>query len=328
VVVPIVLVAALAVLIAVVGIPAGHAGAAMPSLPRIGTAREVDDADVADPFVLPVRTGAATTYYLFGTTDWRSNVPTATSTDLVHWRGAADAMPRLPRWAAPTIPMTWAPAVLALGGRYVMYVATEEQASGRQCLSAAVSATPGGPYVDSSAAPFVCQRQLGGSIDPSVVRTGRVVDLIWKNDGNCCGLPTGIWESQLSSDGLHLTGPTHHLLAADEPWQQGNIEAPAMIHAAGGGWWLFYSGSSWRASTYATGLAWCPAVTGPCRETLDHPFLATTAGARTPAGLETFRDGRGAEWVAFTSTVLVPSHRRRHRYYLNRVLDVAPLNLG
>jgi beta-xylosidase len=325
---PLVLLTAVVILVAVVGVAAGHAGPAMPAPPRIGTPREVDDADVADPFILPVGTGAATTYYLFGTTDWRSNVPTATSSDLVHWTSAPDALPRLPRWATPSISMTWGPAVLAVSGHYVMYVATEEAASGRQCISAAVSAGPGGPYVDTSAAPFVCQRQLGGSIDPTVIESGGVDHLVWKNDGNCCGLPAGIWEQQLTPDGLHLTGPVHHLLAADEPWQQGNIEAPAMVRAAGGGWWLFYSGSSWRASTYATGLAWCPSITGPCRETLDHPFLGTTADARTPGGLETFRDSRGEEWVAFTSTVLEPSRRRHHHHYLNRVLDVAPLNLG
>jgi len=327
-VVPLVLIASVAVLTAIVGITAGHAGAAMPALPHIGTPMDVDNADVADPFILPVGSGAATTYYLFGTTDWRSNVPTATSSDLIHWTSAPDAMPQLPRWATPSISMTWGPAVLAVGGHYVMYVATEDAASGHQCISAAVSATPGGPYVDTSAVPFVCQGQLGGSIDPTVVDSGGVGHLVWKNDGNCCGIPTGIWEQQLTPDGLHLTGPTHHLLSADEPWQQGNVEAPAMVRATGGGWWLFYSGSSWRTSTYATGLAWCPTVTGPCRETLDHPFLGTAASARTPGGLETFRDSRGAEWVAFTSTVLQPSRRRHRHYFENRVLDVAPLSLG
>ena len=58
-----------------VDVGAGHA-AGMPSpLPRIGAAQVVDQNDVGDPFILR----AGTTYYLFGTTDWQSNVPTATS---------------------------------------------------------------------------------------------------------------------------------------------------------------------------------------------------------------------------------------------------------
>ena len=49
------------------------------------------------------------------------------------------------------------------------------------------------------------------------------------------------------------------------------------------------------------------------------------AGLRTPGGLETFKDGKGQLWVAFTSTVPIRSRRNPHRYYLNRVLDVARL---
>ena len=58
----------------------------------------------------------STTYIRFGTTDWRSNVPEATSTDLVHWQPVADAMPTLPSWAAPSISMTWGPTAIAAGG--------------------------------------------------------------------------------------------------------------------------------------------------------------------------------------------------------------------
>ena len=90
---------------------AGHAGETTPPLPGIGAVSDVDNTDVADPFVLtvsPMRSSSPT-YYRYGTTDWQSNVPTAISTDLVHWIGVPDAMPNLPSWAAPSISMTWAP---------------------------------------------------------------------------------------------------------------------------------------------------------------------------------------------------------------------------
>ena len=107
---------------------------AVPSaLPRIGAARVVDSNDVGDPYILTV----GKTSYRFGTTDWQSNVPAATSTNLVDWQAAPDALPVLPAWAKRSISMTWAPAVLAVAGHYIMYVATEDASSGRQCIAAA-----------------------------------------------------------------------------------------------------------------------------------------------------------------------------------------------
>jgi beta-xylosidase len=305
-----------------VGAQAGHAASSPPRPPRPGAAQVVDQADVGDPFILTV----GSTYYLFGTTDWESNVPAATSTDLVHWQAAPDALPVLPAWAAPSISMTWAPAVMATGGRYVMYVATEEAASGRQCIAAATASTPSGPYADTSSRPFLCQRSLGGSIDPSVVSDSHGGHhLVWKSDGNCCHVTTALWEQDLSNDGLHLVGATHRLLGAAAAWEQGNVEAPSMV-AAPRGWWLFYSAGDWRSASYATGVAWCPTVEGPCRDVVDRPLLPSTAEMRTPSGVETFRDRSGHLWMAFTTTVLVPSQRHRHHVYANRVLDVAPLD--
>ena len=207
-----------------------------------------------------------------------------------------------------------------------MYVTTEEASSGRQCISLATSSTPGGPYVDPASRPFLCQRGLGGSIDPTVFRDASGgLHLAWKSDGNCCGLPTALWEQDLSRSGLQLVGAPHRLLSADQAWQAGNVEAPALIPAAGHGWWLFYSGGSWRTDQYSTGIAYCPNLGGSCREVLTRPFLASTPGLRTPGGLETFRDGTGRMWVAFTSTVPEASRRHPNRHFFNRVLDVAPL---
>ncbi|HVM65672.1 MAG TPA: glycoside hydrolase family 43 protein [Acidimicrobiales bacterium] len=310
--------------VATVGfIGSGQTGGAVVKLtvPRIGAAQVVDQNDVADPTILTV----GPTYYLFGTTDWRSNVPTATSTDLVHWDNVPDALPVLPQWAQPSISMTWAPAVIAVGRRYVMYVTTEERASGRQCIAVATSASPGGPYADGSAQPFLCQRTLGGSIDPDAVRDSRgALHLVWKSDGNCCGLGSSLWEQDLSPDGLHLVGRSHRLLGADQAWEAGNVEGPALVQAATG-WWMFFSGGDWRTASYATGIAWCRAIEGPCRDVLTRPLLPSTDAGRTPSGLSTFVDAHGGLWAAFTTTVLVPSRLRPGRYYDNRVLDVAPL---
>jgi hypothetical protein len=322
-----------ALLALAVGASVERTGEPIPPLPRLGPVQEVDTADVADPFILPVavRAGGAllTRYLRFATNDRRSNVATATSTDLVHWQAVPDALPMLPAWAAPSFSMTWAPAVLAVGGYFLLYVTTEEAGSGLQCIALAESATPEGPYLDSSARPFLCQRSLGGSIDPTVVRSGDGhLALVWKNDGNCCGLPTRIWEQDLSGDGLRLVGPARPLLSADQAWEHGNIEAPALMPAAGHGWWLFFSGGDWRTPDYATGIAFCDTLHGPCRQALDRPFLSTSPDVRTPGGLETFHDGAGRTWAAFSSTVLIPSRRFRRHVFVDRVLDIAPILPG
>ncbi|MGI8753040.1 MAG: glycoside hydrolase family 43 protein, partial [Acidimicrobiales bacterium] len=294
--------------------------------PRIGTVADVDQSDVADPFVLTVTAPRQTTYYRFGTTDWESNVPTASSTDLHNWTAVPDALPVLPSWAQPSISMTWAPAAQRVGATFLLYFTTEERASGLQCIGRATASRPQGPYRDTSTAPMLCQRGAGGSIDPSVTTDGTGGHaLLWKNDGNSHGQADALWSQPLSSDGLTLRGAPHRLLGADEAWQQNVIEGPAMVAAGTGGYWLFYSGGNWHSDTYQTGLAWCRTVAGPCQEMGDRPWLATTATMLSPGGLEVFRDARGRPWVAFSSFVLIPSTRHPGRFYDNRVLDVAPL---
>jgi len=72
-------------------------------LPTLGSSQVVETDDVGDPFVLTLPAGVDgrpdASYVLYWTTDWNSNVPTAVSTDLVHWRRVPDALPALPSWA-------------------------------------------------------------------------------------------------------------------------------------------------------------------------------------------------------------------------------------
>lgn len=329
--------------------------AAVPHLPVLGHPMTVDPNDVGDPFVLPVPAGVAPPtglpymsqgpdayqsapwtaadvsssekhgwYVLFGTTDWQGNIPTAVSTDLVHWTQAPDALPVLPVWAAPSISMTWAPSARRVGSTWVMYYSTEERSSGLECIGRATATDPAGPYTDRSRSPMLCQRDLGGSIDPSFVTAGATTYLVWKNDGNARHVADGIWVQALSADGLAVTGTAHRLLGATQPWEKGIVEAPAMVAASRGGFWLLYSGGRWNSTGYATGLAWCPTVTGGCRPATAGPFLATGGGVIGPGGLDTFRAHDGRLWAAFTGLVEVPSTWHPGRYYLNRVLDVAP----
>jgi beta-xylosidase len=329
----------------------------VPVLPRLGRIQSVDPNDVGDPFILPVPPGisppsgvpyqgrgpdaylsapwskataasalAQGWYVLFGTTDWQANVPTAISTDGVHWSQAPDSLPVLPKWAAPSISMTWAPAAQRTSSGWVLYYSTEEEASGLECIGRAVSSSPTGPYQDRTSLPMLCQRRLGGSIDPSVIReSDGSTYLVWKSDGNAAHVADSIWSQPLSSDGLSVRGEPHRLLGVDASWELRIVEAPAMVAASKGGYWLVYAGGDWsRPDRYATGLAYCSAATGPCRETSSKPFLATSTNDISPGGLDTFRDQRGRLWAAFTSLVPVPSSWDPGHDYYNRVLDIAP----
>jgi beta-xylosidase len=298
-------------------------GGTRPQTVRLGAGRDVFDGDIGDPFVLPVDAGHQTEYFVFGTNDDPAHVPYGRSTDLLHWQRLGDAMPDLPAWAAPdpTNSLTWAPTVVHRRADYLMYVTVPERSSGRECIAAMTSALPEGPYRDALGAPLLCQRELGGSIDPTVTTdAGGTRHLVWKNDGNCCDLPAGIWEQSLAPDGLQMTGSPHRLLVADQAWEGGVIEEPAMLPATRGGWWLFYSGNIWDRAAYGTGLAYCRAIDGPCQKTASGPVLQTAGGQASPGGLETFVDAHGTRWAVY-ATWNRPA--RNGRFFCCRSLDLA-----
>ncbi len=298
-------------------------------LPVLGNSQVVEPDDVGDPFVLTVPAGAAgnqnVRYVLYWTTDWRSNVPTAVSGDLVHWRRVADSLPTLPTWAVPSRTMTWGPTVQHVGRQWVLYYSTQDARSGLECIGRATSPRPTGPFTDRSAAPLVCQTGLGGDIDPSVVTDASgASSLLWKNDGNATGVPVGIWEQSLGPDGLTLTGSPVRILGADQAWEHGIIEGPAMLASTKGGWWLFYSGGTWQSNTYDTGVAWCATVSGPCRATSDVPLLASTPTAVSPGGFDTFVDGTGKLWASYSAFPHQPADARAAMAE-DRVLEIAPV---
>jgi beta-xylosidase len=297
--------------------------------------------DVGDPFVLPVPAGtdgvAKPGYALYWTTDWTANVPTAVSTDLIHWKRVPDALPTLPRWAAVVPPprrwrappgvstSTWGPTVQRVRNGWVLYFSTRDASTRLQCLGAAFATTPLGPFVDRSRAPLVCQSSLGGDIDPSVAMgpAGRL-DLVWKNNGNAIGVRDGIWEQPLAAGGMAVTGSPTRLLGADQAWERSIIEGPAMLRDPRGGWWLFFSGGYWQSDAYGTGVAWCATPAGPCRQPINRPLLASTATAVSPGGFDTFvaRDGR--LWASYSAFPRRPVNALA-ALASPRVLELAPV---
>ncbi|GAC1382040.1 MAG: hypothetical protein NVSMB4_10480 [Acidimicrobiales bacterium] len=252
--------------------------------------------DFPDPFVLRV----GTTYHAFATQSGLTQVQTLTSSDLRTWQRGEDALPRLPSWAE--FGYLWAPSVLPRNAGYVLYYATRVRATGRQCLSRAVSVLPQGPYVDTSSGPFICQLDRGGSIDPSPFVDGDgTAWLLWKSEGTLDGEPTRLWSARLSADGLSLAGPGIELLHTEQSWEQPIIERPSLWHAPDGRYYLFYAGNRWQTTGYAVGWAACTGPAGPCVRGDTRPLLTSHDAIAGPGSAQEFTDIAGVVHMAFCS---------------------------
>jgi len=272
--------------------------------------------DFPDPSV----TVAGGRYYAFGT-GHASNLQVMRSRDLVTWGPVSDPLLRLPDWAAP--PWTWAPGVIQHGATYVMYYTAHHKDWNQQCISVATSSSPDGPYRDSSAGPFICQRSLGGSIDPQpfLAPDGSLsLYLLWKSDNIAIGQPTALWAEQLTSNGRSMMGPAVKILDMMAPpsWQGSNFEGPAMVyHPVSDGrapYFLFYGANAWDSAAAGSGYATCESPLGPCtNQSVSGPWLASRDSAQGPSGPAVFVDFAGTlrlAYHAWTGAVGYPAGNR------------------
>jgi arabinan endo-1,5-alpha-L-arabinosidase len=270
---------------------------------------------VADPFILRV----GSTFHLFGTNDGIAKVPHFTSTDLKTWSAETEALPTLGSWANPDAPATWAPSVLPrwYGNTfYALYYTANGKSptyGGRQCIGVAVSANPGGPYVDASPTPLVCQLDRNGSIDaspfvwPGQQGNNPYAVLLWKSEDNTQvpSQQTTVWNGLLARSGLSfITPPTSILTASYSNWEHGMIEAPAVTHdPAGGGYNLFYAGHYFLFNRqYGTGWATCTGGFGiftQCTRRQAGQWLASSQSVYAPASVEVFSEASGSSWIVY-----------------------------
>ena len=259
------------------GVTGGTAPAASPVTP-VGP-DQFENPVVSQDFPDPSALAVSGTFYLYGTQGNGANIQLQTSKDLVTWSPQPDPLPTLGRWADSG--KTWAPEVLAVGGRYVMFYTAADTASGKQCIGRAVASRPTGPFADKATKPLVCQPDQGGSIDASPLATADgSIYLYWKNDGNCCGLPVTLWGQQMDPTAGTLTGRPVALLSNTQSWQGNLVEAPEMV-PHDGSYYLFYAANDYGSDQYAEGYATCSAPLGPCKDTAT-PVLASNDGAAGP----------------------------------------------
>lgn len=248
----------------------------------------------ADPYLLV----EGEVVYAYTTNARSMNVPVVVVQPDGSARTFADVLPRVATWSTPGY--VWAPAVMRTSSGYALYYSTREQASGLQCISVAFATSPTGPFSDLSSGPLVCQRELGGSIDPSLITVDGVATLLWKNDGNCCGIATSLWSAQLNERGTALVTEPAVLLTAADGWEGGVTEAPSMIDV-GDGFLLLYSGNRWDSADYAIGTASCATVSGPCERAAAEPWIASDEHTFGPGGAEVTRTTDGTVLMAYHS---------------------------
>jgi beta-xylosidase len=253
----------------------------------------VFDRDFPDPHVLRVDD----TYYAYATNYSTHHLPVLTSSDLATWEFVRDAMAILPEWAR--VGRTWAPGVIQIEDTFVVYFTAHHAESDRQCIGVAVAEEPTGPFEQTSDEPFICQLELGGSIDAYPFRDeDGTLYLYWKNDGNCCGFDVILWGQELSADGLTLVGEPVELLERDQAWERPLIENPAMVEHEDE-YYLFYSGNRWDSADYAVGYGTCERPLGPCEKPLDEPIMTYELFATGPGGQSLFYDAEGNLWMAY-----------------------------
>lgn len=264
----------------------------------------VIDRNFADPFVL--RDGDR--YVAYATGDLTYNIQVSVSDDLVDWTPRAEALPRLPFWQPSAKGLTWAPEVVKTDAGYVMHYTARDVQAGRQCLAVAVAESAEGPFVDESEGPLACQLELGGSIDsnPFQDADGQRY-LLWKSDGNCCGIRVAMFIQPLSDDGLTLEGEATEIegVAADNAWERILVEAPT-LYLHDGTYFLFYSANDYNSRDYAIGYATSSDVLGPYVEAAENPILATEVPFGSPAGSPAgpghqsiVLDDDGDPWLAY-----------------------------
>ena len=193
-----------------------------------------------------------------------------------------------------------------------------------ECIGSSFSASPTGPFVPA-AAPFICQLDQGGSIDPRVFIDARGHPwMLWKSDQNIGGAttPTKLWSQPLSADGSRLTGDPSVLMGPDGPWQGTIVEAPDMVEV-GGAYWVFYSANWYNQPAYAIGAARCAGPAGPCADTAPGPCSPATPREQGPGEASLFRDASGIWMLYSASRSLAPQPDRLRPVFITR-LGVLP----
>jgi arabinan endo-1,5-alpha-L-arabinosidase len=255
----------------------------------------------------------------------------------------SDAMPNGPgSWATGNYSGdTWAPGIVQLNGRYVMYYTSQKAGTGQQCVGLAFSNVIGGPYTGGTE--WACGPNGRWALDPQPFQSGGNTYVAYRDDAIASGNNTGISIVQVDNNGAAIWSTRKNaLLSTDVSWAtitngpdtgKNIVENPAVVHGQGGdaGLFLLFSGNDYRQAAYATGLAACannPLPASRCKvfPSTDHPYWGyPVAGSHSPiyqlpgnhtgaAAMSVYKAGSGSEradW-AWVNTAIQPLGEFRH----------------
>ncbi len=234
----------------------------------------------ADPFVLKFNGR----YYAYGTPVHGRALPVLTSSDLVHWEFAGEALPAPPEGLAH-----WAPEVAYDNGQFLLYCSTGGVEGEHHRLRVFGGTSPTGPFDQDlglldphdaftiDAHPF---RDDDGRwylfysrdfLDGDRAGTGIVVDRL-------------VTMTALAGERVTVMRPCAdwHLYQRrrrwyDRVWDWYTVEGP-FVRRHDGRYWCFYSGGAWKEENYGIGSA-----------VADHPMgpYEAVAAADTPDVLRT-----------------------------------------
>jgi len=271
--------------------------------------------DFADPHVLK----EGDTYYAYATNAASRNVQVASSTDLVKWTLLPDAMPSLASWARPGGSLVWAPEVMKISDKFVLYYTARDKTSNKQCVGVATSDKPEGKFRDTNTAPMVCQAQEGGTIDAHPYKDGDKLYLYYKNDGNCCAMATWLYVQEMTPDGLGLVGDPVRLVRNDRNWEGRVVEAPTMWKHEDK-YYLFFSANNYAGFEYAVGYANCQSPMGPCEDAPENPILASRMKERPlvigPGHQTIIEDDDGEAWLVYHVWEVTTAGLRGNRRFM------------
>lgn len=240
-------------------------------------------------------------WYAYATNSGGVNVPVAVASSARGpWSRMAghDVLPQLGAWARGGL--TWAPDVSQRAdGRFLLYYTARSTATDRQCIGAAVSDSPLGPFAAVGSGPLVCNAGEGGDIDASsFVDTDGRRYLLYKNDGNAIGATTTLWLQEVAADGVTLVGGRTALLSNDRADEAGVIEAPDLVKVSGQ-YVLFYSMGGYGGDGYAVSYGVSSALRGPYQKAY-RPLLTTASlngAVRGPGGQSVVTGTEGSHIV-------------------------------
>jgi arabinan endo-1,5-alpha-L-arabinosidase len=227
--------------------------------------RPVIGRDFPDPNVLAV----GGSYYAYSTASHYGthvrHVPVVHASALQGtWTDVGDAMPELPSWVrkdATGEGSVWAPDVSARdeGGYLLYFTARAAEPINVQCIGAALSRSPKGPFHPVGNAPLICHPEERDSIDPKAFTDVDGKRYVLYTSG---AKSETIWAQPVSHDGLTAIGNRRALIKADRPEEANIVESPALVRK-GNEYVLFYSANAYNSGKYFVNYATANSLNGP-----------------------------------------------------------------